>query len=338
MIKYEKLILSPLGEGERAMSGIVVTGSAGFIGSHLCERLLEEDFQVIGIDNFDSYYDRWFKERNLAALRDRKQFRFIEADIRDLDGLRREIGEAKVMIHLAARPGVRPSMKNPELYADINISGTISVLELALKLDVDQFIFGSSSSVYGLDEIPFREDSPADRPLSVYGGTKRASEIILHAYSYNYGLPVTILRFFTVYGPRVRPDMAIYKFARGIFLGEEITVYGEGRLKRDYTYISDIVDGIMKALKRKFNYEILNLGSGRPIEIIKLIRLLEKYFGRKAKLRFAEKPREDMPETYADISKAKKLLGYEPKVPIEEGVRKFVEWFLSSMKELHKPF
>ncbi len=315
------------------MSSIVVTGCAGFIGSHFCERLLGEDFQVIGIDNFDSYYDKRFKERNLAILRDRKRFKFIESDIRDFDNLRRKIGEADVIIHLAARPGVRPSMKDPKSYADVNVLGTISVLELALKLDVDQFIFGSSSSVYGLDEVPFREDRPADRPLSVYGGTKRASEIILHAYSYNYGLPVTILRFFTVYGPRVRPDMAIYKFAKGIFLGEEITVYGEGKLKRDYTYISDIVDGTIKALRRRFSYEIFNLGSGRPIEIIELIRLLEKYIGKEAKIRFEEKPREDMPETYADISKAKELLGYEPKVSIEEGVRRFVEWFLDNIEE-----
>ena len=315
------------------MSDIVVTGCAGFIGSHLCESLLKEGYQVIGIDNFDSYYDRRFKERNLAILRDRKRFEFLEADIRDFDDLRRKIRKAEVVIHLAARPGVRPSMKNPKSYADANILGTISVLELALKLDANQFIFGSSSSVYGLDEVPFREDRPADRPLSVYGGTKRASEIILHAYSYNYGLPVTILRFFTVYGPRVRPDMAIYKFAKGIFLGEEITVYGEGKLKRDYTYISDIVDGIIKALRRKFSYEIFNLGSGRPIEIIRLIRLLERYIGREARIRFEEKPREDMPETYADISKAKKLLGYEPKVPIEEGVRKFVKWFLNNIEE-----
>ena len=319
------------------MSDIIVTGCAGFIGSHLCESLLKEDYQVIGIDNFDNYYDRRFKERNLAILRDKKRFEFLEADIRDFDYLRRRIGKAEVVIHLAARPGVRPSMRDPKSYADANILGTISVLELALRLDANQFIFGSSSSVYGLDEVPFREDRPADRPLSVYGGTKRASEIILHAYSYNYGLPVTILRFFTVYGPRVRPDMAIYKFAKGIFLGEEITVYGEGRLKRDYTYISDIVDGIMKAIRRKFSYEIFNLGSGRPIEIIRLIRLLERYIGREARIRFEEKPREDMPETYADISKAKELLGYEPKVSIEEGVRKFVKWFLSSIEENLRP-
>jgi len=315
----------------------MVTGCAGFIGSHLCERLLEEDFQVIGIDNFDDYYDRRFKEKNLAILRDRKRFKFIKADIRNPDILKREVEKVEVIVHLAARPGVRSSIKDPKLYVDANILGTISVLELALRLDVNQFIFGSSSSVYGLDEVPFREDRPADRPLSVYGGTKRASEIILHAYSYNYGLPVTILRFFTVYGPRVRPDMAIYKFAKGIFLGEEITVYGEGRLKRDYTYISDVVDGIMKALRRKFSYEIFNLGSGRPIEIIRLIRLLERYIGREARIRFEEKPREDMPETYADISKAKELLGYEPKVSIEEGVRKFVKWFLSSIEENLRP-
>jgi len=311
------------------MSTVLVTGCAGFIGSHLCEKLLDEGFEVIGVDNFDDYYDRSFKERNLTALAGRRGFKLIEADIRDLDTLKGRIDEADLIIHLAARPGVRPSMKKPRLYADINISGTISILELALKLDIEQFIFGSSSSVYGLERTPFKEDSPADKPLSVYGGTKRASEIILHAYSHYYSLPTTILRFFTVYGPRVRPDMAMYKFAKGIILGEEIILYGEGKLRRDYTYISDIVDGIMRAMKRRFRYEIFNLGSGNPVEIIEVVKLLERYIGRRARIKFAEKPREDMPETYADISKAKELLGYRPKTSIEEGVERFVKWFMN---------
>jgi len=313
------------------MSSVVVTGCAGFIGSHLCERLLDEGYSVKGIDNFDAYYDFLYKKRNLENILAKKgKFRFYNADIRDYERLLDILEAGDVVVHLAARPGVRSSNRIPVKYVDNNIIGTVKLLEAIRARNAEQVIFGSTSSVYGNAETPFSEDFPADRPLSVYAATKRSCEIILYVYSYYYNLPVTILRFFTVYGPRVRPDMAIYKFSKGIVEGREITLFGKGKIKRDYTYVEDIIDGIVKAMGKRFDYEIFNLGSGRPVEIIYVVRLLEKYLGRKANITFKEKPKEDMPITYADISKARRLLGYEPKTPLEEGMRIFAEWFLSS--------
>ena len=315
------------------MNTILVTGCAGFIGSHLCERLLDEGYHVVGIDNFDDYYDRRFKKRNLKPLLNRNGFRFIEADIRNEETMKKVMEKKAVIIHLAARPGVRPSIKIPKLYFDVNVRGTLILAEKAVEKDAEQFIFTSSSSVYGLSKTPFKEDLPADKPLSPYASTKRCCEILLHTFSHDFSLPITCLRLFTVYGPRVRPDMAIYKFAEAIWKGETITLYDGGRLKRDYTYISDIVEGIILAMKRKFSYEIFNLGYGRPIEIRYLVKLLEKTLGKKAKIVSAPKPREDMPETHADISKAKNMLGYNPKIAIEEGVKRFSKWFTENAVE-----
>lgn len=313
------------------MTTIVVTGCAGFIGSHLCEQLLKEDYTVKGIDNFDDYYDAEYKKRNLASFIQHKNFKFYNIDVRSSQ-LENIVENGDIIVHLAARPGVRRSNREPITYIENNIVGTIALLEAARKKDAQQIVFGSTSSVYGLAETPFKEDAAADRPLSIYAATKRSSEIMLYVYSYYYGLPTTILRFFTVYGPRVRPDMAIYKFAKNILEEKPITVYGEGKLKRDYTYVSDTVDGIIKALKKKFSYEIFNIGSGRPVEIIQIVRLLEQNLNKKAKIIFKEKPKEDMPVTYADITKARNLLGYQPKTPLETGIRNFVQWFLNHRK------
>ena len=313
------------------MTTIVVTGCAGFIGSHLCEQLLQEGYTVKGIDNFDDYYNAEYKKRNLAAFIQHKNFKFYNIDVRSPQ-IEKIVENDDIIVHLAARPGVRRSNREPITYIENNIVGTIALLEAARKKDAQQIVFGSTSSVYGLAETPFKEDTAADRPLSIYAATKRSSEIMLYVYSYYYGLPTTILRFFTVYGPRVRPDMAIYKFAKNILEEKPIIVYGEGKLKRDYTYVSDTVDGIVKALKKKFSYEIFNIGSGRPVEIIQIVRLLEQNLNKKAKIIFKEKPKEDMPVTYADITKAKNLLGYQPKTPLETGVKAFVQWFLNHRK------
>ncbi|MEM2385331.1 MAG: SDR family NAD(P)-dependent oxidoreductase [Candidatus Bathyarchaeia archaeon] len=310
------------------MSTIIVTGCAGFIGSHLCERLLEEGYQVVGIDNFDDYYDRNFKEKNLKTLINKRNFTFIKGDIRDKEIINRALEKRAIVIHLAARPGVRASIKSPNLYFDVNVKGTLILAEESVRKEVEQFIFTSSSSVYGAGRTPFREDSPADKPLSPYASTKRCCEILLYSISNCYSLPVTCLRLFTVYGPRVRPDMAIYKFAQAIYNQEELTLYNEGKLRRDYTYISDVVDGILLAMKKKFTYEIFNIGSGNPIEIIYLVRILEENLGKKAKIKFEPKPVGDVPVTYADLTKAKNMLGYSPKISFEEGVKLFSEWFL----------
>ena len=323
--------MSPLVHTE--MSTVLVTGCAGFIGSHLCERLLEEGYHVIGVDNFDDYYDRRFKERNLKPLLNRAGFRFVEADIRNEEAMEEILERRAVIIHLAARPGVRPSIKIPKLYLDVNVRGTLILAEKAVEKDAEQFIFASSSSVYGLSETPFREDLPADKPLSPYASTKRCCEILLHTFSHDFSLPVTCLRLFTVYGPRVRPDMAIYKFAGAIWMGKTITLYDGGGLKRDYTYVSDIVEGIILAMKKRFSYEIFNLGYGKPIEIRYLVKLLEETLGKRAKIVSAPKPREDMPETHADISKAENMLGYRPRIAIEEGVKRFSEWFIENAAE-----
>jgi len=319
------------------MSSVFVTGCAGFIGSHLCERLLEEGFDVIGIDNFDDYYDRRIKERNLINLLNKRNFKFIEADVRDSKTVENMLEKRSIVIHLAARPGVRASIKHPKLYFDVNVRGTMILAEKSVKKEVEQFIFASSSSVYGTSQLPFKESLPADKPLSPYASTKRCCEILLHSISNCYSLPVTCLRFFTVYGPRVRPDMAIYKFAQAIREQKDVILYDGGRLKRDYTYISDAVEGILKAMKRRFAYEVFNIGSGRPIEIRYLVKLLEENLGRKAKIRVRPKPKEDMPATHADLTKAKNLLGYSPRVFIEDGVRKFLEWFLKTQAELPEP-
>ena len=312
------------------MSIVFVTGCAGFIGSHLCERLLDEGHQVIGIDNFDDYYERRFKERNLKPLLKRRNFKFVEVDVRDGEIIEKIIEKGAIVIHLAARPGVRPSIKFPELYFDINVKGTLVLVEKAVEKDAEQFIFASSSSVYGMSSPPFREDSTADKPLSPYASTKRCCEVLLHSFSHNFSLPTICLRLFTVYGPRVRPDMAIYKFAEAIYHQRELVLYDKGKLKRDYTYISDTVNAIMEAMKRRFTYEIFNVGSDNPIEIRYLVELLEKNLGKEARIRFEPKPKEDMPVTHADLTKAKNLLGYSPKVSIEEGVKKFLEWFLKA--------
>jgi UDP-glucuronate 4-epimerase len=236
-----------------------------------------------------------------------------------------------MIVHLAAYAGVRPSLQNPVLYSDVNVKGTIHLLELARQYEVRGFVFGSSSSVYGVNsKVPFYEDDPLNQPISPYASTKRAAELLCYNYHHNFGLPVTSLRFFTVYGPRQRPEMAIHKFTRMIHQGEEIPVYHYGESQRDYTYIDDIVEGVLAVLDNPFSWEILNLGNSRTVRLLHLIQLIERALGKSAKIRLLPAQMGDVPITYADISRAKDRINYQPTTPIEDGVAKFVEWYMGS--------
>ncbi|HEY9205609.1 MAG TPA: GDP-mannose 4,6-dehydratase [Candidatus Methanoperedens sp.] len=309
---------------------IMVTGCAGFIGSHMIDKLLDKGKTVIGIDNFDQFYDQSIKIKNIEHNLDNKNFIFYRADIREKEQMEKIFhdNEIDTLIHLAARAGVRPSIQDPLLYEDVNVRGTINLLELGRKHNIRKLVFGSSSSLYGInEEIPFREDDPVDKTISPYAASKKACEIFCYTYHHLYGIPITSLRFFTVYGPRQRPEMAIHKFTRLIDQNKIIEMYGDGRSRRDYTYISDIVDGIMAAVDRKLGYEIINLGNSNVVELRQLIHLIEKNLGKSAIIKKLPDQPGDVPVTYADISKAQKLLGYKPKVRIDEGIENFVNWY-----------
>ena len=308
---------------------ILVSGGAGFIGSHLIERLLKEGYEVVCLDNFNDYYDPQIKRDNIKTFLREKRFNLIEADIRDKDTLKKVFEKYKFqkVIHLAAQAGVRPSLESPGLYVDINVIGTLNLLELSMKYKIENIIFGSSSSVYGATkEIPFSEEGKL-KPISPYGVSKRAGELLCSSYNYLYNLPVTVLRFFTVYGPRQRPDMAIHKFTKLIDEGKEICLYGNGETSRDYTYISDIVEGIMSALNNDFNYEIFNLGNSNPTNLSHLISLIEKSLNKSAKIKYLPEQPGDPSITFADISKSKRMLNYNPKVKMAEGIKNFIEWY-----------
>lgn len=308
---------------------IIVTGGAGFIGSHLVERLLNEDWTVCVIDNFNDYYDPKIKRSHIAAFEKNPKFSLAEGDIRDTDFIKKTFQEFKPthVVHLAARAGVRPSLENPVLYTEVNIIGTINLFEACNGLHIKNFIFGSSSSVYGDNEkIPFSEDDPLEKQISPYAITKRSGELIAKMYAENLHMPTTCLRFFTVYGPRQRPDLAIRKFMTLILKGKEIQMYGDGSSSRDYTFIDDIVDGIMRALHHPFDFEIINLGNSHPSTLKQMISAVEKAVGKKGAI--IQKPFQmgDVERTYADISKAKKLLDWEPQTSFEDGLKIMAEW------------
>ena len=312
------------------MSAILVTGGAGFIGSHLCDRLLKMGKEVVCIDNLNSYYSPQRKVKNIHHNFDNKNFTFVSMDIQKKDQLELVFKRHKIskIVHLAARAGVRPSIEKPIWYKDTNVSGTLNLLELAKQYPVKQFIFASSSSVYGNNKkIPFSENDPVDKPISPYAASKKACELFCYTYSHLCNLSVTCLRFFTVYGPRGRPDMIPILYPHRISQGIYIKMFGDGTTKRDYTYISDIIDGIISALKKPFKFEIINLGNNKPVELKYFISLVEKNLKKKAKIRKLPIPQGDVNLTYADISKAKKLLNYSPKVSIEEGLKKTIEWY-----------
>ena len=309
-----------------AAMNVLVTGGAGFIGSHVVERLLARGETITVVDDFNEFYDPALKRRNVRAFADR--VKLIEADI--CSDLRRVFAEQHfdTIIHLAARAGVRPSLAQPELYTRVNIVGTQNLLELSREFGIRKFVFGSSSSVYGVNEkVPFSEKDPIFKPISPYAATKLAGEALCHVYHHLYSLDIVCLRFFTVYGPRQRPDLAIRKFTQAIFAGKPIDIYGDGTSRRDYTYIDDILQGVLACLERTFGYEIINLGESRTVDLVELLRLIEKSAGKKAQVRQLPRQPGDVPITYADISKAKRLLGYQPKVAIEEGIERFAEWY-----------
>ncbi len=306
----------------------VVTGAAGFIGSHLTERLLKDGWSVVGIDSFDEFYAPSIKRCNLAQAQKASRFQLVEADIRDKAAMERAVpADTDVIVHLAARAGVRPSIEQPALYTDVNINGTVVMLEVARQRGIKKFVFASSSSVYGNNKkVPFSEDDNVDFPISPYAATKKAGELICHTYHHLYGIDMTCLRFFTVYGPRQRPDLAIHKFARLIEDGQSIPVYGDGTMSRDFTYIDDIVNGVVASIQRCSGYHIYNLGESRPINVNDLIAEIEKALGKRAKKDYQPVQPGDVDRTYADVAKAQHDLDYQPSTHIADGLTHFVRW------------
>lgn len=312
---------------------ILLTGGAGFIGSHLTEFLLDRGEKVDCLDNFNDYYSPGKKWENIKKFRNHPAYRLFQGDILDNGLLNRIFSESKydIIVHLAARAGVRPSLKEPLLYQEVNIRGTMNLLELAKEHQIKKFVFASSSSVYGNNEkVPFSESDFVDNPVSPYAATKRMGEIIAYTYYHLYQISITCLRFFTVYGPRQRPDMAIQKFTELIDHDQSLPMFGDGSSQRDYTYISDIVHGIVQSIDRCQGYHIYNLGESNVISLKDLIGLIEKYLGKPAKIERLPFQPGDVPITYADVTLARKELDYQPKVHIETGIKKFVEWYLEN--------
>lgn len=309
---------------------ILVTGGAGFIGSHLIERLLSEGHEVVSLDDFNSYYDPKFKKENISPFARNPRFSLLEGDIRDEKVVRRAFSQKPLdqVVHLAARAGVRPSLADPLLYSDVNVNGTLRLLEAMREHKVRKMVFASSSSVYGINSsLPFSEDDPLWTPISPYAATKIAGEALCRMYHYLYGMSCVCLRFFTVYGPRQRPEMAIYKFTRALFQDEEIPMYGAGDSRRDYTYITDIIDGVCAAITTTGGLKIYNLGDSSPVTLRDLLEKLEKKTGKKARIKKMPQQPGDVPVTYANIEKAKKELGYSPKILLDQGLDLFIRWF-----------
>ncbi|HBG28789.1 MAG: epimerase [Planctomycetes bacterium GWF2_41_51] len=308
---------------------VLVTGAAGFIGSHLCERLVAEGDILTGLDNFDIFYDRKTKESNIKSLLKSDKFELVEGDIRNADCVRSVCKSGiDVIVHLAAKAGVRPSIEDPCGYADVNINGTLVMLEAAKKFNIKKFIFASSSSVYGNNKkVPFSETDNVDNPISPYAATKKAGELICYTYHKLYNFDINCLRFFTVYGPRQRPDLAIHKFAKLIDSGKPIPMYGDGSMMRDFTFIDDIVDGIIAAIDRCKGYEIFNLGESQPVRLVDLIKEIEKAFGKKAVVERLPLQPGDVEKTFADVSKAGRMLEYNPRTEITTGLKIFADWF-----------
>lgn len=314
----------------------MVTGGAGFIGSHLVERLLQSGYEVSVMDDLNEFYSPGLKRENLAEVERIAPIQFFENDICDRERVFEAIGATRpqMIIHLAARAGVRPSLDQPLLYERVNVYGTMVLLEACRTFGVQKFIFASSSSIYGVaNKVPFSEEDTSDLPISPYAATKIAGEKVCYTYSHLYGIQAVCLRFFTVYGPRQRPDLAIRKFTSMIDRGEPIPVFGDGTSGRDYTYIDDIIQGILAAARLECPYDVFNLGNAHPVHLNSLIAIIEEALGKKARIRPLPVQPGDVPITFADISKAGKLLGYSPKTTLKEGVRKFVDWYLRHQEE-----
>ena len=332
---------------------ILVTGAAGFIGSTLALRLLQRGDRVVGLDNLNDYYDVNLKQARLARLRAHSGFEFEKADIADRERMARLFAERRfdAVMHLAAQAGVRYSIENPGAYIDANLVGFANVIEGARRSSVGHFVFASSSSVYGANaRLPFAEDDNIDHPVSLYAATKKANELMAHSYAHLYRLPCTGLRFFTVYGPWGRPDMALFKFTRGILAGDAIPVFNRGEMVRDFTYVDDIVEGVIRVIDRPAQpdpawtaaapapsssnapYRIYNIGNNRPVKLMRYIEVLEQCLGRKAKLDLLPLQAGDVPQTIADVSRLEAAVGFRPATPIEVGIARFVEWYRSYYK------
>ena len=315
------------------MRNVLVTGGAGFIGSHLVDALLARGCDVTVLDNYDPFYPREIKERNLASARTHASCRIVEGDLRDLADLRERLQRPyDVIVHLAAKAGVRPSIQDPFTYQDVNVRGTQHILELAREWGVKQFVFASSSSVYGVNpRVPWSEDDYVLQPISPYASTKVSGELLGHVYSHLYGLRFIALRFFTVYGPRQRPDLAITKFARLMLEGKTIPMFGDGTTRRDYTYVDDIVAGVMAAMQYEGSaYEVINLGNNQTITLREMIEGLESAFQVQARIEHLPEQPGDVPQTWASVDKAQRLLGYRPTTAYRQCVQKFSEWLLDA--------
>jgi UDP-glucuronate 4-epimerase len=311
---------------------VLVTGAVGFIGGHACRALLQSQHEVVGLDNFDPFYDRSIKEAALAELQEEKGFSFVEGDIRDESLVPKLLDGVDVVLHLAARAGVRPSIEDPGLYSSVNVEGTARLLEACRNRGVRRFVFGSSSSVYGdATEAPFREDAPALDPVSPYAATKRAGELLCRVFHHLYGLRIASLRLFTVYGARQRPDLAIHRFTRLLTAGQPIQQFGDGSSERDYTHVDDILKGVLGAVRwtapDEPAHEVFNLGESRTIRLDYLIRLIAEALGVEAKIEYLPMQPGDVKRTHADISKARAVLGYDPQFAIEDGIAQFVTWY-----------
>lgn len=311
----------------------LVTGGAGFIGSHVCERLLEDGHSVCAFDDLNDFYSPAVKQRNIGDIQSlAKPFTFVHGDLTDKDAVEELFASEQFdqVIHLAARAGVRPSLQEPALYQRVNVEGTVNLLEAGRARNVMKFTIASSSSVYGVNsKIPFSESDPISKAISPYAASKLADEALGHVYHHVYGMDIAMLRFFTVYGPRQRPDLAIHKFARLISEGKKIPVFGDGSTARDYTYVTDTLQGIMACTKQEFGFDVFNLGESQTVKLSYLIELIEQALGKEANIDRQEMQPGDVPITFADISKAREKLGYNPEIKIEEGIPKFVEWFRS---------
>lgn len=309
---------------------ILLTGVAGFIASHTAEKLLADGHQVVGLDELNDYYNVTWKQENLAKLEKHPNFSFVKADLRDKTDLEPifQQNQFEAIMNLAGRAGVRPSITDPVLYEEVNAKGTLNLLELARKYRVTKFILASSSSVYGNQiKVPFTETDPVNEPISPYAASKKSAEMYCHVYAHLYGIKTTCLRFFTVYGPNGRPDMAPYLFTEAILSGQPIKKFGNGETRRDYTYIDDIVSGVVASLKLENQFEVINLGNNQPVSLNEFIATLEEITGLKMRIEQLPMQPGDVEVTYADISKAQKLLGYQPQTSFKEGMTRFVTWY-----------
>ena len=312
------------------MKGVLLTGAAGFIGYRTAIELLERGYSVIGVDNLNSYYDVRLKEYRLSRLERYEKFRFYGVDIENLEALTVifEDNEVEGVINLAARAGVRYSLIDPFVYVRTNTLGTTNLLEIMRKRGIEKFVLASTSSLYAGQPMPFKESLPVNTPISPYAASKKGAEVMSYTYHYLYGIDVTVVRYFTVYGPAGRPDMSIFRFIKWIDEGKPVEIFGDGSQSRDFTYVDDIARGTVKAFETRTGYEIINLGGNRPYELNRVVELIENYLGKRAEKVYKPFHRADLKATWADITKAEKLLGWKPEISLEEGLRRTVEWHI----------